>query len=239
MAQHKPSLDKALAAQLSALEAHATAEMPYNRLPALMGFRKASVFGGGFSGHLPGVQGTTSMFSSVMDAKHHQELQDVLAHHVVPLLKLRDAQALSQTCLSLRELVHTGLPAATWTSLARGTFPAAHPILAVDGLRMQSEVAQLAHFHASDYSDPRAQEFDGYCYFDVIYTFHLATREVFAVMHTKDVEVLEKILISPNSKLLFLAWCNTVRRSTIDIYDLGQRQGYALSPALFFLVLVS
>ncbi|KAK9835561.1 hypothetical protein WJX74_002940 [Apatococcus lobatus] len=347
---------------------------------AWLRFQKASCLGGDFSGHLPGVQETTSLFSSVMDAKHHLELQDVLAHHVVPLLKLCDAQALSQTCLSLHELVHTGLPAATWTSLARGTFPAAHPILAVDGLRMQSEVAQLAQFHASvrsgkpvstgracilaanpphkvdspaclshsgelflcqrakeiclyslslagtsndahgqdaeddkpttslifsrpalegsievdaidcqfiwspddswvaiwynvqDYSDPHAQEFNEFCFFDVIYTFHLATREVFAVMHTKDVEVLEKVLISPNSKLLFLAWRNTIRGSVIDIYDLVQRRvvssvcdesgeagrlslspsskyfamphaadvkGYALSPALFFLVLVS
>ena len=269
------------------------------------------------------------MFSSVMDARHHQELQDVLAHHVVPCLKLRDAQALSQTCTRLRKLVHTGLPAATWTSLARRTFSPAHPILAVNSSQTQSEVAQLAHFHASvrsgkpvstsqacileakadygfdspaylshsgklflcqqameirlyslslagtsggapvqdaapmaslifsrptlehsneaelidcsftwssddswvaiwynirDSSDPRAQ-FNANCFFSVIYVFDLATKEVSSVMHTKDIETLERVLISPNSKLLFLAWRTfTINGISVDIYDRGQRR---------------
>ena len=89
------------------------------------------------------------VYPPMMDWKHQQELHDVLAHHVVPLLRLRDAQALSQTCSSLRSLVHTGLPATTWSSLAHGTFPRAHPILAAHSSQIQSEVAQLAEFHAS------------------------------------------------------------------------------------------
>ncbi|KAK9843267.1 hypothetical protein WJX74_009463 [Apatococcus lobatus] len=256
-----------------------------------------------------------------------------MSWHTIPLLKMRDAQAISQTCSSLRRVVHTGLPATTWSSLARRTFPPAHPILAVDSVHMQTEVAQLAQFHASvrsgkcvatakgcilqgnrghpahrddspaylshsgklflcqqaeniclyslslecasekdhdqdeelmasllfsqptmedsitaeykgcsffwspddswvaiwytvrDYSDPRAVDFNANAIFAVVYIFQVATKQVFAAMHTKDIETLAQVSVSPDSKLLFLAWDNyTFNGSTIDIYDPRERR---------------
>lgn len=78
-----------------------------------------------------------------------QELLDFLAHHVVPLLSLRDAQALAQTCSSLRKLITTGLPATAWTSLAHHTILASHPILATDSAHIFSQLSQFADFHAA------------------------------------------------------------------------------------------
>ncbi len=78
-----------------------------------------------------------------------QQLHDVLAFHIIPRLGLRDAQALSQTCTSLRTLIQTGLPDSTLGSLARNTFPAGHPILAVHDSGLWTEIQKLAAMHAS------------------------------------------------------------------------------------------
>ena len=96
------------------------------------------------------VQETQStMISSFVDSKHQQEFEHVLAYHVVPHLRLRDAQALSRACSSLHRVVQTSLPAATWAILARCNFLPGHPLPAADSWHMQAEMAQLVQFHAS------------------------------------------------------------------------------------------
>ena len=272
------------------------------------------------------------MFGGFLDCKHQQEFEDVLAYHVVPLLRLRDAQALSWTCSSLHKLIQTGLPIDTWASLACCTFPPGHPMLAADSRDMQAEVAQLVQFHASvrsgkcartaqasilqdsaandhnspaylsysgelfmcqeakeirlyslslacdsgdaggqdgrhdrpmaslifsrpamecnetiensccrcvwspndswvaiwytikDYYDER-NDFNEHAWFDVVYVFDVATRQVADVMHTEHVETLEGVSIAPNSKLLFLSWHNNVANCTyIDIFSQAEWQ---------------
>ena len=81
--------------------------------------------------------------------KQQQQLQDVLAFHVIPRLGLRDAVALSQTCSTFWQLVQNCLPSTTYRSLVRNTFPAGHPILAVDDANLQAEIRSLAALHAS------------------------------------------------------------------------------------------
>ena len=95
------------------------------------------------------IKGMPSSCSGLDD----QKLLDFLAHHVVPLLSLRDAQALGQTCSSLRNLITRVLPATTWTSLARHTMLSSHPILAADSAHMYAQLSQLADFHAAVRSD--------------------------------------------------------------------------------------
>ena len=78
-----------------------------------------------------------------------QQLRDVLAFHVIPRLDLQDVSTLSQTCSSLWQLVQKDLPGVIYRSLALKTFPAGHPILAVDNSSMQAEIRGLAALHAS------------------------------------------------------------------------------------------
>lgn len=88
------------------------------------------------------------MFGYLCPARH-QELQDVLAHHVVPLLKLRDVQALGQTCIDLRRMVQQDLPECSWSSLALQSFPPTHPICMSRSPDIKSQLDTLARFHAS------------------------------------------------------------------------------------------
>ena len=88
------------------------------------------------------------MLSSHLDTQY-PEMREVLAHHVVPLLRLQDAQALAQTCGSLRKLIIAGLPASGWASLVHDTCLSASPILTADSTHIYSELLQLANFHAS------------------------------------------------------------------------------------------
>ena len=91
----------------------------------------------------------STMLGSFVDSKHQQEFEDILACHVVPRLRLCDAQAFSWACSSLHRVVQTSLPAATWAILASCNFLPGHPIPAADSWHMQTEMAQLVQFHAS------------------------------------------------------------------------------------------
>ena len=76
-----------------------------------------------------------------------QQLLDVLAFHVIPHLRLRDALALSHTCSTLWTLMQTDLPNTTYSSLAHNTCPPYHPLLAVTNSGLQAAIRSLAAVH--------------------------------------------------------------------------------------------
>ncbi len=88
------------------------------------------------------------MLQGPADSKD-EHLHDVLAFHIIPRLRLRDAWALSQACSSLWKLVQTGLPDATFGSLVRNSFPPGHPLLQVEDSLLESEIRKLASTHAA------------------------------------------------------------------------------------------
>ena len=83
------------------------------------------------------------------NSPHLEQLTDILALHVLPLLQARDAQALGHSCSALRNLISTGLPSSTWTSIAANTFPAAHPVLAANARDVPKQLQQLAGVRAA------------------------------------------------------------------------------------------